>query len=230
MKSLTKDKVLSVIEVIKKKIHNFTYDDGSPYFEGRKPEEPEVVNSIRTEEIYNLAHSLLIKVYGTDSQVYYGFETQMSNYIDPNISHDTHDTLEIILGKLEYLKTEIELGLLQSLEQEISGEIYGDLLLMARSAIDNDAKDTAAVLCSAALEEATKKLAFLNDINIENKSLTEVTNALKTKGLIKGIQSKLFSTYISIRNKAAHADWNKIEQPDVKSMIAFTEEFIAKHF
>jgi hypothetical protein len=60
--------------------------------------------------------------------------------------------------------------------------------------------------------------------------MSEVINALKLKEVLKGPQAKISSSYITLRNKAFHAEWDKIDTLEVKSLIAFTEEFILVNF
>jgi hypothetical protein len=37
------------------------------------------------------------------------------------------------------------------------------------------------------------------------------------------------TSYTKLRNTAFHEEWDKIEMPDVKGLIGFTEEFILKN-
>ena len=58
--------------------------------------------------------------------------------------------------------------------------------------------------------------------------MADVIAALKAKGLMGGPQAKLASAYNQLRNKAMHAQWDQIKEPDVQSMIAFTEALITE--
>ena len=49
-------------------------------------------------------------------------------------------------------------------------------------------------------------------------------------GLTKGAQSKLLRSYVTVRNKAFHAEWDKIDEPDIRSVIGFVEQFLLTHF
>lgn len=60
--------------------------------------------------------------------------------------------------------------------------------------------------------------------------MTEVINALKSKGLVSGAQKSLLDTMPKIRNYAMHADWEKMSEPDVNSIIGFVEQFLLNKF
>ena len=60
--------------------------------------------------------------------------------------------------------------------------------------------------------------------------MNEVINALKAKSLVFGAQKSLLSAMPKIRNYAMHADWDKISEPDVSSVIGFVEQFLLSNF
>jgi hypothetical protein len=53
---------------------------------------------------------------------------------------------------------------------------------------------------------------------------------LKSKSLLKGPQASIVQSYTKLRNKAFHADWDKIDKTSVSSAIGFTESFILENF
>ena len=87
-----------------------------------------------------------------------------------------------------------------------------------------------AVFASAALEDSLKRYALVNGLNVDNKQMTEVINALKSKGLVSGAQKSLLDAMPKIRNYALHADWEKISEPDVNSIIGYVEQFLLSKF
>jgi hypothetical protein len=155
------------------------------------------------------------------------WEDYIQSEAPQNYAYDTR--LKVYLGVLSAIRSEIEMGLTGNLRREIEGEVFADFVTLAKRSLEEN-KDVAAVLASSALEDALKRLGIQNGLDVENKDMSEVINALKTKGLIKGAQGKILSSYIQLRNKAFHAEWNNIEKPEISSMIGFTEQFLAKHF
>lgn len=86
------------------------------------------------------------------------------------------------------------------------------------------------VLACAALEDALKRVAIKENLNVDDKDMSDVINALKTKGVIKGAQVPIVQSYVKLRNKAFHAEWDKIDKESVSSVIGFTEQFILSNF
>lgn len=101
---------------------------------------------------------------------------------------------------------------------------------MAKAALAEDGKDAAAVLACAALEDALKRFAVLNELQVGEKSMQEVVAALKAKGLVSGAQKSILDVMPRIRDYAMHANWEKLTVQDVGSVIGFTEQLLLQHF
>jgi hypothetical protein len=121
-------------------------------------------------------------------------------------------------------------GYVSSVETSISAEVLGDFVAMAKIALGDGHKDVAAVLACAALEDTLKRFARLNGINVDDKVLQEVVSALKSKGLVSGAQKLLLDVMPKIRDFAMHANWDKIQDTDVKSVLGFVEQFLLTRF
>jgi len=137
---------------------------------------------------------------------------------------------ESLLGVLLNIREEIEGGLISSVAAEAAGEVIGNLLALAKSQLRDGYKDVAAVLAAAALEDALKRKAQEFGISIENKTLDSVINSLKAKSFLRGAQAPIVSSYVKLRNAAMHADWDKIGESDVSSLLGFLEPFLVEHF
>lgn len=127
-------------------------------------------------------------------------------------------------------KQDFEGGYVFNVELRVSGEVFGDFIALARQSLSEGHKDVAAVLACAALEDALKRYASLNDLDTTDKSMAEIINALKGAGLVAGAQKSLLDAMPRLRNAALHADWAKIAEPDVSSVIAFVEQFLLSKF
>jgi len=132
-------------------------------------------------------------------------------------------------GTLESIKSEIEEGLIGNLELQAQGGIFGDFITLAKESLDEN-KDVAAVLVSAALEDALKRFALQNGLSVAEKDMAQVINALKSNRLLKEPQASIAQSYSKFRNKAFHANWDKIDKVSVSSAIGFTETFILENF
>lgn len=86
------------------------------------------------------------------------------------------------------------------------------------------------MLACAALEDALKRYATANGLSVEDSEMAQVINAIKGKGLVQGAETKLIGTFPNIRNKAMHAEWEKISETEVGGVIGYVEQFLLKHF
>lgn len=140
------------------------------------------------------------------------------------------DQVDPLKGIFRAAKADFDGGYLFTVKASISGEIFGDFIGLAKSALRENSKDVAAVLACAALEDALKRFAESNGLNVNDKVMQEVVNALKAKGLVTGAQKSLLDSMPKIRDYAMHANWEKITAQDVGSVIGFVEQFLLSHF
>ncbi len=113
---------------------------------------------------------------------------------------------------------------------EMTKELFGDFLNLAKESLKEGYKDVAAVLASASLEDSLKRFAKDNNRNLENENMSIVVNALKSKDLVSGATNSLLDTVPKLRDYAMHANWEKITSEDVGSIIGFVEQFLIQHF
>ena len=165
--------------------------------------------------------SFLERIFGA-SQIYY------KEFIE-NVATDSSSDSEAGINILQAAKAEIEGGWLFTVEGQVSAEIFADFIALAKEALD-DNKDVAAVLACAALEDALKRVAIKENLDVDDKDMSEVINALKAKGVIKGAQAPIVQSYVKLRNKAFHAEWDKFDKESVSSVIGFTEQFLLRNF
>ena len=127
-------------------------------------------------------------------------------------------------------KADYEGGYAFRVEALISGEIFGDFVALSRNALVEGYKDVAAVLACAALEDALKRFALMNGLDVSDKVMQEVVGALKSKGLVGGAQRTMLDTMPKIRDYAMHANWDKITAQDVGSVLGFVEQLLLTKF
>ncbi len=168
--------------------------------------------------------NLVVAVFGESSPHYTNFTKAFGG-----CNGQDYD-VRILQGIFSSAKEDFDGGYVFNVELTISGEIFGDFVVLAKQSLSEGHKDVAAVLASAALEDALKRFAVINELDIYNNSMAEVINALKTKGLVSGAQKSLLAAMPRIRNFAMHADWEKISEPDVNSIIGFVEQFLLVNF
>lgn len=135
-----------------------------------------------------------------------------------------------IKGSLLNIREELDAGLVRNIATEAVGVVIGDLVALAKEELKAGYTNVAAVLASAALEDALKRKAEELGLNVENKTLASVINSLKSQSFFKGAQVPIVSSYSKLRNAAMHADWDKIQEADISSLIGFLEPFLIEHF
>lgn len=168
--------------------------------------------------------SLIKAACGADSPYYF-------NFIEARkVCTEFEDQLKTLAGIFRSAKEAFEGGYLFDVERDVSAEIFGDFVVLAKQALAEDNKDVAAVLAAAALEDALKRYAASNGLDVDDASMSKIIGALKSKGLVSGAQKSLLTAMLRMRNHAMHAEWEKIEKPDVSGLIGFVEQFLLTHF
>jgi len=133
-------------------------------------------------------------------------------------------------GVFRAAKADFEGGYVFNLERAVIGEVFGDFVVLAKEALANGNHIAAAVLASAALEDALKRFASSRGVDILGKTMQEVVNSLKAKGFVAGAQKSLLDAMPKVRNQAMHADWTKLTASDAASVIGFVEQFLIANF
>jgi hypothetical protein len=173
--------------------------------------------------VLNLLHG----VFGEESPHAIRFKAELDHIEHNYINQRKLDaTRGIFLGA----KSDFDGGYLFNVEVALTGEVFGDFVTAAKTALSEGHHTVAAVLASAALEDALKRFATLKGLDVSGKSMQDVVNALKSKGLVSGAQKTLLDSMPKIRDYAMHAEWNKIGPQDAGSIIGFVEQFLLTNF
>lgn len=170
------------------------------------------------------ALTLIETVFGTQSTTFQNLDRVCKAY------QGGPDSKDKAFGIFRAAKEDFEKGFTRQLEKQISGEIFGDFVVLAKTALAEGKKDVAAVLACAALEDALKRYATLNGLDAGGKTMDNVVGMLKSAGLVQGAQKSLLDAMPRVRNCAMHADWAKISEPEVHSVISFVESFLQTKF
>ncbi len=170
------------------------------------------------------AQSLILAVYGETSPHYRNFVK-----VFDSCNGSDRDVLSL-RGIFLSAKDDFDGGYVFNVDLRVSGEVFGDFVVLAKQSLSEGHKDVAAVLACAALEDALKRFAIVNGLITDNKTMQEVISALKSKGFVSGAQKSILDTMPRIRNYALHADWSKLSEPEVNSVIGFVEQFLLTNF
>lgn len=182
------------------------------------------------KEFYAWANSALTLIQGTfgsDSPHFMHFESEIKSISN---NYVTSSKLDALTGMFLGAKSDVDGGHLYNIQASFTGEIFSDFVMSAKQALAEGHNDVACVLACAALEDALKRYASMKELSVENKTLEEVINALKGKGLVSGAQKGLLDAMPRVRNFAMHAEWSKLTPQDAGSVIGFVEQFLLSNF
>lgn len=170
------------------------------------------------------AENLIRAVYGEETPHYKNFREAYNKC--GGSDYEIHKLIALFRSA----KEDFEGGYVFNVELRVSGEVFGDFVALARQSLSEGQKDVAAVLACAALEDAIKRLASANSLPTDGKNMTEVVNALKGAGVVSGAQKSILEAMPRIRNMAMHAEWSKITEPDVSSVLGYVEQLLLSKF
>ena len=138
-----------------------------------------------------------------------------------------------IQGALNALKGDLAAGLVGNVAMQVSGEVLGDLLGLAKAGLADggeDQKNVAAVLVAAAFEDTLRRMATAKAGVTDRPKLEDVIGRLKASGVLTGPSVSTANGYLKFRNDALHADWSKLQAATVGSALAFVEGLLLAHF
>ena len=193
------------------------------------------VETAQLEETHSGLLAIMVELYGPSSPQASEMLSAHENFALVRLGGQGHSThafsfRQRLTGTLRSTIAAIDMGLLSDLRTEAVGSVYVSLVAAAKQAVEQDQKDVGAVLGCAALEDALKRLAVAKGLDVEEKSMADVCNALKGARIIPATQADTAKSYTVLRNHAFHAEWGKVDMISVRAMISFTELFIAGHF
>lgn len=200
----------------------------------RRIDELLVLPFAKVPELVQGTISLLTLIYGPKSQQLENFKASLAPSRAEMMRHvEERRIIGVAQGALTNLKREIECGLAGNLKQQITGEVLTDFIQLARSVLNEQgdgAKNVAAVLAAAAFEDTIRRMGE-NLAGITGPDdLSEILKKLKDAGVIQSPQVGIALSYLSFRNHALHANWEKIQREAIHSVLGFVEQLLLKHF
>lgn len=141
--------------------------------------------------------------------------------------------VEIALGILLSIKTEIEKGWIVSFKGLVSAEIFTDFIEMAEYLLEEEYKDSAAVIIGGVLEEHLRQLCVVNgietvDLKGKPKKADLLNAELASSILYNRLDQKNVTSWLDLRNKAAHGKYSEYNKEQVVSMLKAVTEFMSR--
>lgn len=137
-----------------------------------------------------------------------------------------------LLGVLGSLKADVQGGYLETASGLIRGELFADFIEMAEHLLQAGYKDPAAVVAGSALEAHLRGLCERGNIAVEvdgRYRKAEALNADLAKAEVyTKLDQKSVTSWLGLRNDAAHGNYANYTAEQVTIMIAAIRDFITR--
>ncbi|MEU5724677.1 hypothetical protein ABZ783_23010 [Micromonospora sp. NPDC047738] len=135
------------------------------------------------------------------------------------------------------LKRDIDMGFTQDFAEIVHADVFADFMEMADHLLTEGYKDPAAVLVGGALESHLKKLAQKHGVDtVENiggnsrpKKAERLNQDLAKAGAYNLLQQKTVTSWLDLRNKAAHANYGDYTLDQVRLFSMGVQDFISRN-
>jgi hypothetical protein len=131
---------------------------------------------------------------------------------------------------LNFLLSDIEAGLITSIEDQTKAFVFDELLDHAKDLLNKKQKDPAGIIAGVAFEDTFRNICRKNNISEQdvklNKLIAEVRKKIDTFNQAKAERAE---SAANVRTQATHARWNNFDKKDVRATIEITEEFIQSY-
>ena len=172
--------------------------------------------------------SFLSMTFGKDHTHYDEFNSQ--------VERPTLYRSRIGRGILSAAREELAGGWLSTTKGLISAEIFSDFLEMAQHLLDEGYKDPAAVMTGSVLEEHLRQLCQKHGISTETtkqgrphpKKADALNGDLAKKKVYNQLDQKQVTTWLDLRNKAAHGKYQEYTKEQVSLMLQSLSDFMVR--
>ena len=136
-----------------------------------------------------------------------------------------------IKGLLDGANEDLENGFLLGQEFIIANEVFDSVLEEAKFFIfEQKNKDIGAILLRIVLEDAIKRIAKKEDLEIENKKVSVLNDELKTNGCFIQTIWRQNQAWLDIGNDAAHGNFDNYNLNQVKTFYQGLVNFLSSYF
>ena len=140
----------------------------------------------------------------------------------------------VMNGIIKAIKDDYEKGLSVKIKQLLQADIFADFLEMGEYLLKENYKDAAAVIIGSVLEDALRKLAVKEGIDIlredaNYKTLEPLNMELAKANVYDRLIQKQITSWGDLRNKAAHGHYNEYDKHQVEMMLLFVQKFCSDY-
>jgi len=172
-------------------------------------------------------NNILETAFGSQSPHMHHFQQFTKDIRRVEHSSEVNSIVGILTGALD----DLEKGYLLGQEFLIAGEVFDSVLEQAKHLNRSGHKDPAAVLARVVLEDALKRMARGEGLDVDdNQSASWLNDELKRIEKYPQPQWRLIQAWLDIGNAAAHGKFNEYNEEDVEGLIKDIERFLAAEF
>ena len=216
------------IEDIRARVNDLITLAGNVLATQHRGNDADLLNTEAFAEFRTLSLSFLERVFGKEHPFYRDFDRQVKDI--------SRYMTEQGRGILKGAKQEIEGGWLFTVKGLVSAEIFSNFLDMAEYLLQEGYKDPAAVMTGSVLEEHLRQLCGKEEIPVEvdkggrlSPKKADLLNAdLANAGTYNKLDQKAITTWLDLRNKAAHGKYSEYTKEQVDLMYQGVCNFIAR--
>jgi hypothetical protein len=138
--------------------------------------------------------------------------------------------VDTVRGVLQAIVSDVDDGLIGSLRNKITSEVFDDFLDHAEFYRSKERKSEAGVIAGVVFEDTIRRV-FREKTGEADKGrkLEDVINLLASQDVITAQQSKQAKVAAHVRTKATHAQWGEFDLSGVEDTIKITRQLLADH-
>ena len=184
------------------------------------------LSSAEFMEFRSAALSFLRNVFGSDHPYYEDFNKETSTAVEASAQSG--------LGIMVAAKNEVLGGWARTATGIVSAEIFSDFLEMAEHLLGSGYKDAAAVMVGGVLEEHLRQLCRKHSIPVSRASTSKPKTADRLNADLAGaevynkLDQKAVTSWLDLRNKAAHGNYDEYTIEQVQLMLEAVRNFLVR--
>jgi hypothetical protein len=133
-------------------------------------------------------------------------------------------------GILKFLLSDIEAGLITSVEDQTKAFVFDELIDDAKDFLARKQKDPAGIIAGVAFEDTFRNICRKNNVCEKGVNLDNLISEIQKKiDSFSQAKAKRARVAADVRTQATHAQWGKFDKQDVRATIEITEEFIKSY-
>ncbi|MFJ9787803.1 hypothetical protein ACIRSS_50090 [Amycolatopsis sp. NPDC101161] len=134
---------------------------------------------------------------------------------------------------VQALRDDLQAGWLESIVELVHADTHKGYLEMAEELLDKNYKDAAAVIAGSSLEVHIRALCVKHGVATNDggkpKKADTMNADLKRESVYGGLEQKQVTSWLALRNLAAHGQYGDYVESDVRGLIDGIQAFAIKY-